>query len=357
MQGKGTTYYYTNCFLIRKSDNRVLLSVRADTKEFAPGCYDFSVRGHKWGDPSGTMRREIWLQMGIKQEVRHFARNENKRGNVKSVADLFIGYFENDPTWFNPIEIKELQYKSLAEIQELLKSDKEKFIAEYELGFEKLTKYLDEVKYAESVTLLSFAEELLQGGISFHNDAKEEGFVEDEFGGNMWNAWRDDMKRLHNLWRENSDGLKNEAASLSDYLPSHVSVNIKGKSWVRLLILKSLHNLSIDKMSFDENTNIFSVMIKHKPIFDSLSFYGELSMNFCTKNFKYANVEKISALAKNNDVRIYGTDIRFNNSAEIEIALYIAYYDGEEVDDFYSEAEDDPWTIKFICNDLRLDVT
>ncbi|MCL2631132.1 MAG: hypothetical protein FWD49_06395 [Firmicutes bacterium] len=309
---KSFVFYYTNCFLIRKSDNKVLLSVRADTKAFAPCLYDFSVRGQKWGNALGIMAREIWLQLGIKPNLQHiFSGLKWERENATNYADLFLGYIDKEPAWHNPIEIKELQYKSVEEIQALLESHPEKFIPEFKIGFEKLVEELKKCEFNKNACSLA---EICEGS--------------------------------HEL----------QKAQIANALPKQVAQSIESKHWVRFLLLNSLHDSVITDIKFNKKPKILKLSIVPCLSFYGMEVHGKMLLTFYPRNYDFLGIKLLSKIAKKFGLDIADMETHLSDNGEIRIRLYVTCYNGNKtairlMNKLSSKALD----IDFICDNLEID--
>ena len=134
---------YVKLFLIRESDGKILIPVRADSKKNFPNCYDFSVGGH-WeeGETSiEAIRREMWEELRLKNRVKKIGVVSRQQDDKKSM--LFYGKLDKDIDWFLKDEIKELNYLSIDEIKKLLVKTPEKFDFTYQPAFGMLLEYLN----------------------------------------------------------------------------------------------------------------------------------------------------------------------------------------------------------------------
>lgn len=135
---------YVNLCLMRRDNGKILTPVRSTTKRIFPDCYDFSVGGGV--EPGETndeaIRREMMEELHLKNDIEHIKTITRISGNTKIISALYFGILDKEIDGFEPREIKELQYKSLAELGRLLRTDRNKFDDDYELAFEALLGFL-----------------------------------------------------------------------------------------------------------------------------------------------------------------------------------------------------------------------
>ena len=142
--------YVTKVFLMRERDNKVLVLTRSDNKKISPGKWEYSAGGTI--DPGenheNALRREMMEEINMEVGDLVLFGAEGVHNPFTGNFDVLFFHFaktNKDVEWFNPNEVKAVDWFSIEEINALIeKHGENKFDLAYIPAFRKLEKFLKE---------------------------------------------------------------------------------------------------------------------------------------------------------------------------------------------------------------------
>lgn len=149
MRQKNLIHRATDIFVIN-SIKKILIQIRADTKEYCPGYYDL-VFGGVVGDKEDMHEsavRELNEEIGInvknhKDRIKFFGKKFHKE-DISQSWDYFHYFLikedEEDKIYFNDGEVQSVQWKSKDEVIQLIEKERSKITCGSIGAFEELLK-------------------------------------------------------------------------------------------------------------------------------------------------------------------------------------------------------------------------
>jgi len=125
---------------------------------------------------------------------------------------------------------------------------------------------------------LAFIEELEQGGDMFQCE-RDNNFVKNEYP--YYSAqFYFNMTRLYRLWKKDSGKLLQTKVKLKQRVGREMAEKIKSDRSFRFFILKTLHDSTIKKLSYDEQSGVLTMKIDYDDAFCKIPFGKNLLFVF-----------------------------------------------------------------------------